>query len=104
MPENAQLSCIPIKRMLRESIRLGCAIGALQLESRAPWVGYTVFADCAHDMSDEQTSARRFSHLPARSSVRVCPTVFSGALNAESAHLRSPPAHCPSASSAFLAS
>ena len=69
MLENAQVSCIPIKRMLRESIRLGCAIGALQLESRAPWVGYTAFADCAHDMSDGQTSARRSSYLPAHASL-----------------------------------
>ena len=73
MPANAQLSCIPIKRMLRESIRLGCAIGALQLESRAPWVGYTAFAECAHDMSDRQTSTRRSSHVPARSSVGGMP-------------------------------
>lgn len=35
MPENARVSCTPIKRMLREPIRLGYDIGALQLESRA---------------------------------------------------------------------
>jgi hypothetical protein len=35
VPENAQVSCMPIERLLREPIRLGCAIGALQLESRA---------------------------------------------------------------------
>ena len=69
MPENAQVSCIPIKRMLRESIRPDCAIGAFQLESSAPWVRYTAFADCAHDMSDGQTSTRRSFHLPARSFV-----------------------------------
>jgi len=37
--------------------------------SSAPWVGDTAFAVCSHDMGDEQTSARCFSHLPARSSV-----------------------------------
>jgi hypothetical protein len=78
---------MPIERMLREPIRPDCAIGALQLELRAmaqsrtnrsadgdgassaPWFGYTAFADCAHDISDEQTSTRHFSHVPARSSV-----------------------------------
>jgi len=78
---------MPIERMLREPMRTGSAIGALHRKSRAMassranvsadgggsssahWVGYTAFEDCAHDMIDEQTSTRRFSHLPARSSV-----------------------------------
>jgi hypothetical protein len=29
VPEDAQVSCMPIERMLREPIRLGCTIGAL---------------------------------------------------------------------------
>lgn len=37
--------------------------------SSAPWVGYTASADCAFDMSGEQTSTRRSFRLPARSSV-----------------------------------
>jgi len=97
---------MPIERLLREPIRLGCAIGALQLESRAmalsratgsgdgggssrtPLVDYMAFADCAHDMTDEPTSARRFSHLPARSSVLDMSNGSSAALNAESARPR----------------
>lgn len=35
VPENAQVSCMPIEHLLREPIGLGCAVGALQLESRA---------------------------------------------------------------------
>lgn len=78
---------MPIERMLREPIGLGCATGASQLVSRAmawsrgkgsadgggsssaPWVSYTAFADYVYDMSGEQTSTRRSFHLPARSSV-----------------------------------
>jgi hypothetical protein len=37
--------------------------------SREPWVGYTASADCAFDMSDEQTCTRRSCRFAARSSV-----------------------------------
>jgi len=87
VPENAQVSCMPIERMLRKPIGLDCAVEELPLESRAmawsrakgsadgggsssaPWAGYTAFADCAYGMSGEQTSTKRSFHLHARSCV-----------------------------------
>lgn len=56
-------------RIARYGVESRERLGRWRWVVERPWVGSTVFADCAYDMSGEQTSTRRSYHLSARSSV-----------------------------------